>query len=603
MGLDGARLIAIAAAEADPELAAETAGRRPAEWNVLFRGRHPGTPPLSAVASTCSERRLHAESEQVMRITDAVAALVTRLAAKHPVELVIDGASRIDIPSLRGLLRIADRARAARAAVDVILTGAPGPSSPATADECSGAEEDGAAARIRALAWAAFQRRCSECAVPPVLFAPRPADGGPPAGQAHGFPHSLEREFFERARDGGGAEERLAGALLAMRASFFSTSYDVGLAASRLGLRELADGREPDLAGVRALLADAPVTDDPASIGIGPDDIIDAGSVRSLLHRYRGMTQVFVLDYDAALAEFATAVEATGVPQVRARARLLRALLNIKRIGDVDTGMRDATDGLAELAVSEGRADDGTVTSAVEAAWLYNVRALGHVQRRDLASARADERAATRLVGKLSTTDATHLKVNLVSNLSVLAEYSGDLDQSVAIWRRFARHGAGWSDAFAKHHSYREGGLLAKAGRIAEGESLLARSHDRAVVSGDQFHALAIALELGTLMLDHGDRDAAARWYATAAANAAEFGDPYHESLALTGEALSSGGLSPGQAGRLARHAAEAVGYPVQARELSGALSGGGAAEVDRLLPRARTKLNRPFFPVRLEFA
>jgi hypothetical protein len=594
MGLDGARLIVAAAAEADPVLVAETAGQRPAEWNVLLRGRCPNAMPLAAVASTCSERRLHAESEQVMRVVDAVAVLTTRLAAKQPVELVIEGAARIDLPSLRGLLRIVDRARAAHAAVDVVLAGATAePGSPG---------EDGAAAKVRALAWDAFWRRCSECAVPPVLAAPGQADDGRPPGQAAVFQPSLEREFFALASHGARAEERLAGALLAMRASFFSTSYDVGLAASRLGLRELAGHGQPDMDTVRDLVQNAPATDDPASVGIGPDDVIDAGAVRSLLHRYRGMTHVFVLDYDAALAEFAAAVEATSVPHVRARARLLRALLNIKRIGDIGTGMRDASDGLAELAADDGGADDKATTNAVEAAWLYNVRALGHLQRRDLRSARADERAATRLVGKLSTTDATHLKVNLVSNLSVLAEHSADLDQALAIWRRFTEHGAGWSDAFTKHHAYREGGLLAKAGRTAEGGSLLARSHDRAVASGDQFHALAVALELGALMLDHGDRRAAASWYATASRNAAEFGDPYHESLALAGQAISSGGLSSRQAKRLADRATEAVGYPAPARELSRALSSGDATEVGRLLPRARTKLNRPFFPVRLEF-
>jgi hypothetical protein len=596
VGLDGARLIVAAAAEADPALAAETARQRPAEWNVLLRGRCPNAMPLASVASTCSERRLHAESEQVMRVVDAVAVLITRLAAKQPVELVIEGAARIDLPSLRGLLRIADRARAAHAAVDVVLAGAtPEPGSP------GGAGEDEAVAKVRALAWDAFWRRCSECAAPPVLAAPGPADDGRPSGQAAVFPPPLERAFFARASHGASAEERLAGALLAMRASFFTTSYDVGLAASHLGLRELAD-HEPDMDTVRDLVQNAPATDDPASVGIGPDDVIDAGAVRSLLHRYRGMTHVFVLDYGAALAEFAVAVEATRVPHVRARARLLRALLNIKRIGDIGTGMRDASDGLAELAADDGGADDKATTNAVEAAWLYNVRALGHLQRRDLRSAHADERAATRLVGKLSTTDATHLKVNLVSNLSVIAEYSGDLDQALALWRWFAKHGTGWGDVFAKHHAYREGGLLAKAGRIAEGGSLLARSHDRAVASGDQFHALAVALELGALMLDHGDRRAAASWYATASRNAAEFGDPYHQSLALAGEAISSGGLSSRQAKRLADRATEAVGYPAPARALSRALSSGDATEVGRLLPRARTKLNRPFFPVRLEF-
>jgi tetratricopeptide (TPR) repeat protein len=205
-------------------------------------------------------------------------------------------------------------------------------------------------------------------------------------------------------------------------------------------------------------------------------------------------------------------------------------------------------------------------------------------------------------VGKLFTTDATHLKVNLVSNLSVLAEYSADLDRALALWRRFARHETGWSDAFAKHHTYREGGLLIKAGRITEAEPLLAQAHDRAVASGDQFHALAIALELGGLMLDHGDPDSAAKWYDTASGHAAEFGDSYHAALALSGKAVSAGELPAPEAERLAGRAADSVGYAGPAAELSRALSSGDTAEVGRLLPRPRTKLNRAFSPIRLEF-
>jgi hypothetical protein len=599
MGLDGMRLIAAVAAEADPWLATQVAAKRPAEWKILVRDRQPDAPPLSAVASTCSERRLHAESEQVMRVIDVVAALLTRLAARQPVDLVIHGAARIDLPSLRGLLRIADRARAARVTVNVVLPGA--------RDRADRADEDGAATRVRALAWQAFWRRCSACAVPPPISAPpldgaEPLAGGePPEARASGIPASLERDYFDLARQGGSAEKRLAGSLLAMRASFFSTSYDVGLAAAGYALQELARPEKPDLADVRAFLADASSTDDPASIGIGPDDIIDTGAVVSLVHRYRGMIHAFVLDYPAALREFDTAVRATRIPYVRARARLLRALASIKRTGDVEAGLRDATDGLAELAAGGGPGDAPT-TSAVEAAWLYNVRALGHVQRRDLPAALADERAAARLVGKLFTTDATHLKVNLVSNLSVLAEYSADPHHALALWRRFARHEAGWSDAFTKHHAYREGGLLIKAGRITEGEPLLTQAHDRAVASGDQFHALAIALELGGLMLDHGGPDSAAQWYDTAAEHAAEFGDAYHEALALAGKQVSAGELPASEAERLAGRAADSVGYPGPAAELSRALSGGDTAGVDRLLPRPRTKLNRAFAPVRLEF-
>jgi len=594
MGLDTARLITEAMVKADPALVSETAAQRPAEWNVLFRGSFPGAEPLSALASTCSERRLHAESEQVMRVLDVAGLLVARLAAERPVELVIGNASRIDLPSLRGLLRIAERGRAGGAGVRVILGGIRA----GYAGDPLRHGEDPEAARIRSIVWEAFWRRCAECAEPPVSAADA-ADAADAAGggiaSAAELPASFERDFFRQACAGGTAEERLAGSLLAMRAAFFSTSHDGGLTAAGQALRELT-GRHIDTARVRELLAEAPRTDDPASIGIGPDDIADAGAVRSLVHRYRGMTCAFVLDYRTALAELSAAVAASEIPWVRARARLLRALLHIKRIGDVDAGMRDVAEGLDELSAGSDP------VSAVEAAWLHNVRALGHVQRRDLTAARSDERAAVRLVGRLHTTDATHLKVNLVSNLSVLAEYSADLAGALATWQRFTAYSTVWSDAFAKHHAYREGGLHARAGRAREAEPLLARSHGHAVATGDLFYAMAIAAEIGSLLLDHGDRQAASRWYATSARHAAEFGDPYQQSVAEAGVSICSGGLSPQEAARLAAAAAAAVGYPAAAREFAAAIGSGDPAEVLSLLPRVRTKLNRPFSPVRLEF-
>lgn len=591
MGLDTARLIIRAIGRVDPALVDEAARRRPAEWNILFRGSFPDAEPLSAFASSCSERRLHAESEQVMRVLDVVALLVARLAADRPVELVIGGAARIDLPSLRGLLRIAERGRAGGVGVDVVLSGI----RPGEVSDPRPPGEDPGAAKIRSIVWEAFWRRCAECGEPPVSTAGAAAGDAIPDTE---LPASFERDFSRQAWAGVTAEERLAGALLAMRAAFFSTSYDGGFTATGHALRELT-GRHLDMARVREFLREAPRTDDPGSIGIGPDDVIDADAVRSLVHRYRGMTCALILDYRTALAEFDAAVAASEIPWVRARARLLRALLAIKRTGDVDAGMRDATEGLGELSGGGG----GDPVIAVEAAWLHNVRALGHVQRRDLSAARSDERAAVRLAGRLFTTDATHLKVNLVSNLSVLAEYSADLEGALAIWRRFTAYSAAWSDAFAKHHAYREGGLHAKAGRVKEAELLLAKSHDHAVATGDLFYGAAIALEIGALLLDHGDRRAASRWYATATRHAAEFGDPYSQSVAEAGASICSGGLSTEQAARLAARATATIGYPDAARRFASALVSDDPAVVASLLPRVRTKLNRPFFPVRLEFS
>ena len=63
---------------------------------------------MSALAATCSERRLHAESHQLFRVVNAVVDLVSALTRStgHELRIVVRGARFMDIPSLRAVLRM-----------------------------------------------------------------------------------------------------------------------------------------------------------------------------------------------------------------------------------------------------------------------------------------------------------------------------------------------------------------------------------------------------------------------------------------------------------------------------------------------------------------
>ena len=270
---------------------------------------------------------------------------------------------------------------------------------------------------------------------------------------------SPERDWWTRYEASATPVDRLASALVTMRAAFFSTNYRGGICAGHavldvlnsLGGVQAASATLDDgaMSEIRETVASAFLGDDPGSIGLGPAEFADVTAVAGVAHRYLGMTWAFLLDYRRSLHHLGLAIELGPTPALRARARLLRALLNIKRIGDVEAGFEDVRLGLAELGAADPVGNGESLAgigeeAAVEAAWLYNVQALGYVQLRDAAAAEIAERRAIRLVARFASTDATHLKVNLVSNLSVLAEQSGDPGKALDIWQRFTRAPGTW---------------------------------------------------------------------------------------------------------------------------------------------------------------
>jgi hypothetical protein len=425
----------------------------------------------------------------------------------------------------------------------------------------------------------------------------RPLQPGAPAAPATGPDRAPlpggERGHLDQLAAATSAEDTVAAAIGLMRSSFFSTNYDTGVLAAHRMLAELDRCPGLDVDRVRSTVAGMELGDDPGSIGLDATAVIDKDSLHSLAHRYLGTVHVFVLDYRTALRHLAAAAD-RGPGVVRARARLLRALLLIKRVGAVAAGFAEVSAGLAGLGGDESE------VAAVEAAWLHNVKALGHVQLRELDAAMAEERVAIRLIGKLATTDATHLKVNLVSNVSVLKEYSRQPAAAVEVWRRFSRRSAEWGDTFFKHHAYREGGLLVRSGAVAAALPLLAASYRLAQAAGDDYYRAHMALERGRLLIDRQPGEAAGLFEA-AGEHATAVGDPFLLALAMAGAGLVAERLSETTRREAAALAAASLSYPQHSAALIAALTSGTDDQVLACLPSPRTKLNRPFVTVRLD--
>ncbi len=607
-GLDGMRHILLKLTASDANRAAairKAAEQRAAEWNILFPGEFPDAAPLPVIAATCSERRLHAESEQIFRVITAVGQAVTAAAQAEPLTLVLRRTAALDLPTLRAVPHLVERAALCGAPLRLVLAelDPDGPDANADGAELSAAGPAGGPdAALDGFGDAAQERSAirrlyltaliDRLGAPVEPGEPAPAASTPAAPAVR--PPSREREALDALRAAASPEAAVAAAIALMRAAFFTTHHDIGVLAAHRLLAE-AD-RHPVLntRAVQLLLEEWDLGDDPGSVGVDASAVTSADALRSLAHRYLGMVHVFVLDYRTGATHLRRAA-GLGPAVVRARAQLLLALLLIKRVRRVQEGFAAADAGLTALA------GDTTPAAVVEAAWLHNVKALGHVQLRDGSAAMTEERIAVRLIGKLTSTDATHLKVNLISNISVLKEYARQPEAAVRAWRRFSRRSTEWGDTFFKHHAYREAGLLVAAGDVEQARPLLAESRRLAELAHDDFYGAHMALERGTLLLT-AEPDHAARAFADAEDHAIALGDPYLRALAVVGSAAAAGEIGDAPRQEAAALLEASTSYPEQSARLAAALAEGTDDELRAFLPAPRTKLNRPFATVRLAF-
>lgn len=558
----------------------------PAEASVLLPSdRLPGhSPSLSSVALTPSERRLHPESEQVFRTLAAAADVTVAAIAEHHLSLHLLAAGATDVPSVRGLLRLVELAR--WRGVDDLLT-------LSGLDRRSGLAAALDAENVRSPEAEQLAKRIGAPGLARVVGATADSAVVPP-GEKAAAQCPEERLLALMRADTEAPTDRIAAAVESIRRGFFRSDLEVMAYAAVTG-RDLC---RPDLA-----IDGTGISDALARCGADPD-LTDAmefevgvmrgtADVRAFFHKILGVVHSFRRQNEQALHWFA---HINGDPQVsvelRAQASLYRALTLVKMLKDPASARQEADSALALLRESGVEAD----TVDRERGWLYNVRALCAFVAKDYRAAMADERAALRCVAGKTDSSSLHLKINLVSNISVLQERGGDPRAALRTWERFSNVGTGWDLIFRKHHSYRRGGLALATGDHETAVAAFEDALDAAARLHDLLHQMVISLELGGLSLRRNAGSAAGHYRAALAA-ADRFGCPYHRALGEVGLALAGGGLPDAATGKRARRT---LTYQRAARTLQAAIEDGDQDRLRELLPYPRTKLNRPFDHVNL---
>lgn len=581
----GVRRVLSAIERAGVRVADRLIERYPAEASVLLPpDRLPGdTPSLSSVALTPSERRLHPESEQVFRILAAAAEVTVAALAEHHLSLHLLAVGATDIPSVRGLLRLVELARSRGVDDRLTLSGLDRRSELGTVLDAEGVRSPEVEQLVERIGAAGLVRA-----------------GGVAAGSAYQQGPNASAQWPEErlltlARaDTVAPTDRIAAAIESIRRGFFRSDLEVMAYAAMTGRDLCRPDLDIDGAGVSAGLARCgadPDLTDAMEFEVGV--MRGTADVRAFFHKILGVVHSFRRLNQQAMHWFA---QISGDPRVsvelRAQASLYRALTLVKMLKDPASARQEADSALALLQESGVEAD----TVDRERGWLYNVRALCAFVAKDYRGAMADERAALRCVAGKADSSSLHLKINLVSNVSVLQERGGDPRAALRTWERFSNVGTGWDLIFRKHHSYRRGGLALATGDHETAVSAFEDSLDAAAQLHDLLHQMVISLELGGLSLRRG-AGSAADHYRAALAAADRFGCPYHRALGEVGLALAGGGLPDAATGK---RALRSLTYQRAARTLQAAIEDGDRDRLLELLPYPRTKLNRPFDHVNL---
>jgi tetratricopeptide (TPR) repeat protein len=550
--------------------------RYPAEWAVLTGGGQ-AMARLAGLALSASERRLHRESEQTFRVLAVAALALCRGTSDLDTPLLLRGLGRTDLASLQGLIRAAEcSAATGQGRFFVTLADA------IEVDPMTVPAADFRAERSRYL-------RLLGLDVEPDGF-----NTGTAAGVTHPAESTESREqyaapFQTALSPDVPPRERVAAALAYSRLSFYAGNWE-GMAivagACLPAVGRLTDDDVTWLGGNSATGAD----EDNHAIEFEPALLRHRDDVRGFLLKVLGIQAAFRDRHDDAILYFRTIRDTEGPlsAETRAQSHLYAALTLTKRKQRLEEAVAELEAGFAAVPLRPGE----PASQRRERGWLHNLRGLTLFAERDMVAAFEQERAALDCIDGLYDASSVHLRVNLVSNISVLQESAGKLQQAQATWERF-RDSVFEQDAkFVKHHAYRAGGLRIKAGDEAGGAVELGESLRRCVELADDFHECEIAIELGTLLLRRGDATAAAEHYDQGAAAATRLGDPYRMAVAEVGRAATAR-LRRVPATDILGSASACLVQPERLRALiEGCQSG---ADLLSLLPGPRTKLNRPF--------
>lgn len=304
-----------------------------------------------------------------------------------------------------------------------------------------------------------------------------------------------------------------------------------------------------------------------------------------------GIMQAFTMDFERALAAMDQSLLHAQSAIEQAEGHFFAGLLLIKRMGR--TG-----DGRARLNMAlEVLKDIDAPEAHCERAWLHNIMALSYVNEKDLAGARVQCRQAlAHLKSAPRSPDTTHIKINVVSNLTVLDEYGKDLDSAIQRWAFFEPLLGHANPVFKKHYLFRKAGLLVKAGRLDQALPYLLECHGLTRQTGDDFYGDVVARGIAGVYWHLGQPVHAAEWYRTSlqAKQLLLDDDVAEVSLALARCLARSGAVA--ELGPLL-DALETTYTPAQVETIAAlrAVGASGASLPAWSAPLPETKLNRPF--------
>lgn len=557
---------------------------------------------LSDIALTPSERRSHRESEQAYRVISGVARLVIDAQAACPSLAAapltlwwhdLDLADRPTLLTFRRLERWIDRAR-----VPVLLV----------ATLRGDGHVRGSAAdpsfdwrAHRALLVEAIERDL--CGMRLRLDAPRDAgnpislDARRPAGAGVGpIGEALA------ALDRGDREEGCMQALFAIRDAVFALNLEAVMLLGSAIVAALPAGAEEELDGARLEAERARLTDLQTSAALeftlgrldrSRDVLVATWKAVALAH-------TFLEDHERALRCYEQALALADDAAMRAQLHMYLGLLTGKRLHRIPEALALLKTGFEAI---DGKTDPG---ATLERGWLLNVSALMNFQSKRHRDAMQMVRESFELMRPLSSSDAVHLQINLLSNISVLLEATKNVDRALDVWLQFARFLDSGSDVFAKHYLFREGGLRVRTGDLEGAMRCYRESFETARLDHDDYHAEIAARACGYVAHTRGEFADAARWYGLCSELLQRTGDYDDIPKILLAAALSSRRAGNVDATReLVTRALEtsarideatAATIKAAAHALSGTPDGDDAEHVEAdVIVVPSTKLNRPF--------
>ncbi|WP_018216215.1 hypothetical protein [Salinispora vitiensis] len=546
--------------------------RHTAEWAELAPDDKPqdNPLPLGEIALAASERRLHRESEQVYRVLSVAAAALCAGTAELGRPLLVSGVGGTDLSSLRGLMRAVEHSRVHPGAALLL-------DRPESVRAPLGPHADYRAERARCL------RRMDLPITVDDLVPDLPSVAATAVA-----PASEEGKLYQRARDQDStAVDRVAAAMAYCRRAFFSANWE-GMALVATEAIELLPGVPTP--ALPELLAKAEREDSLVhAIEFETTILRSTADIRGFLLKVIGIQAGFRGDQDAAVTAFRAIREHDhGLsPEIRAQSHLYTALTLSKRKGRLGEAVAEVEQGFEVVRERPNEAD----SVRRERGWLHNLRGLTLFAERRLGPAFEHEKKALACLAGLNDASSAHLRINLYSNISVLQEKAGKYSSALATWDKFRQATGSSTAGFAKHHSYRSAGLRLLVGDREAAIEEIDTTLTNAAGLNDIFHQTEVRLELGMLHASAGHREAAVAEYELAEQDARRLGDPYRIALAQAGQVMTGGAGADVPA--TVASAELSLTRPVEATALAKAVS--GAAELAELLPKPRTKLNRPF--------